>query len=267
MHIFDHARMHPSFSDPGGLIRKGFAAGLFENPCPEPPDAAEFVAALERSGRMPVSDAQHGVGPAQGSVIGLGTLAVIAGIAVCWIQVAQGAGIVPTGLIGLVVAVLGAVVLVSGMATVRRRRQALAALYRAWDTGWIRFAPARVGAVWLHRRHHVVGQESPAAAKKLGNEDVEFYFKAFVEVFPTNGVAPFSFETEEFRAIADVDANPRGLIAAPSPLDVAEPEFSNGWTVARFLATAPQSSATITTNLSERQIEAALSSPGARRFH
>ncbi|HJG47103.1 MAG TPA: hypothetical protein K8V62_12115, partial [Corynebacterium variabile] len=60
------------------------------------------------------------------------------------------------------------------------------------------------------------------------------------------------------------DGNPHGLHTAPGPLDVSEPEYSNGWTLVRYVAGAPEESATVTTGLTEAQILAALEAAGVR---
>jgi hypothetical protein len=144
-----------------------------------------------------------------------------------------------------------------------RRREGLRALDAAWEHGWIRFAPARVGAAWLdHEVRH--GPAMGPQGDRGRNQDVRHWYRASVEVFPTDGSDPFTVTSSQFQVLADRDGKPRGLRTSPGPLDVTEPEYSNGWTLVRYIAGAPEESATVTTGLTETQILAALEAAGIR---
>jgi hypothetical protein len=253
--LFRHARSATTVDDPGGYLRDGAATGHFRTPNPAGPDASAVTTALAGHGPMPLAGVRW-LGLSTPQLV-IGGVAVILAATGC---AALAAGSATTAAVFLVLAVLLAVI--TGVSA-RRRRASLAPLYAAWDGDWLRFAPARVGAVWLD--HSV--RHGPAVGPKEDrgrNQDVRHYFRAGVRVFPTDGSAPFDFTTAPFQALATRDGEPHGLRTAPSPVDAGEPEYANGWTVARYVTGVPEASATLTTNLSTAQIEAALAAADIR---
>lgn len=244
MKIFRHGRRAALIDDPDKALAQGVAGGQFAQRCSSPADSPAFIAALESNGRMPVGGMRSGLSVAQIAIAltGLG-LCVIGGL----IAVAAGRGMVA----GIVIAVVGALLLVLAVMSSRKRIKGVENLGAAWRSGWLRFTPARVGGMWIDSVTH---HGSPSDDH---NSDVRYEYRALVEVWPTNGEPRFVFVTSPFSVIGERDGKSRGMEISPEPLDQFEPEFSNGWTVARWVAGNP-ASATITTELSERQIVAAL---------
>jgi hypothetical protein len=255
--IFTHARSTTAIADPGGLLEEGAATGQFASPCPLPPDDDRITGALRGTGTMPVSGTR---------LFGLATSQLVLVVSACGVLVVGalllGAGSVSGTGVGLVLLLLGAGILGFTWTSARGRRRRLLALASAWQNGWLRFAPARVGAVWVDRR------VSHGKANRQGaNQDNRYWFRAVVEVRPTDGTPVFTVVTEPFQALADHEGAPHDLVSAPNPVDAFEPEYTNGWTIARYLAGDQETrsaSATVTTNLSPAQISAALTAAGVR---
>lgn len=173
-----------------------------------------------------------------------------------------GAGSVSGTGVGVALLVIAAVLVSFTVWSARSRRRRLVALARAWQNQWLRFAPARVGAVWVDR-HVTHGRKDARGA----NQDNRYWFRALVEVYPTDGTPVFTVTTEPFQALANRDGVPHSLHSAPNPVDVFEPEYTNGWTVARYVAgdhDTVTASATVTTNLSLPQVGAALEAAGVQ---
>lgn len=253
--LFEHARATAQVADPGGFLRDGADTGRFDHACPDSPDDPAVTDALRSTGRVPIAGVYAlGLSLPQWSLVGVaGGLALLAVICLF-------AGAPVVALVFVVFAVfLGGLTAFSA----GRRREGLLALDAAWRQGWVRFAPARVGAAWLDRevRH---GPAMGPRDDRGRNQDVRHWYRAGVEVFPTDGTDPFTVTTSPFQVLADRDGNPHGLHTAPGPLDVSEPEYSNGWTLVRYVAGAPEESATVTTGLTETQILAALEATGVR---
>lgn len=251
--LFEPARTATTVADPGGLLRDGAATGRFDSPAPAGPDTSAVTAALAGAGPMPLAGVH---------VLGLSTAQLVLGATAGLLVVAALAAFVgwstPAAVVFLVLAVIvGALTVVSA----HRRRESLAPLYAAWQGGWLRFAPARVGAVWLD---HSVRHGPPMGPKedRGRNQDVRHYFRATVDVLPTGGSTPFRFTTAPFQTLADRDGVPHGLRTAPSPVDATEPEYANGWTIVRYVAGAAEQSVTVTTNLTAAQITAGLAAAG-----
>jgi hypothetical protein len=255
--IFTHARSATAIADPGGLIEDGAATGRFAAPCPLPPDDERVTAALRGSGTMPVSGAR---------LLGLATSQLVLAVAACGVLLVGalllGAGSVSGTGVGVVLLLLGVGILGFTWTSARGRRRRLLALASAWQNGWLRFAPARVGAVWVDR------QVTHGRANSQGaNQDNRYWFRAVVEVHPTDSTPVFTVVTDPFQALADHEGAPHDLVSAANPVDAFEPECTNGWTVARYLAGDDETrsaSATVTTNLSVAQISAALTAAGVR---
>ncbi len=244
--IFKHARTAPLIDDPNGTIARLIDDGSFEQACTLPAGSPATIAALESNGRMPVDGLRSGMAASQVvvSAVGLGFIA----LGVVLIVFAQGTGASVAGvIIGLIGALLCGVMVIS----VRKRVSTVAELSKAWDNGWLRFAPARVGGVWIS------GVTCHGNQREDRDTEYRFRYRALVEVYPTDGTAPFRFHSSEFTALADRHGRPMGLKMVEGPLDHFEPEFSNGWTIARWIA-GDSDSATITTDLSLAQIKAAL---------
>lgn len=249
--IFTHARSRTITADPGSLIEDGYLAGRFDDTCTLPPDSPEVTRALQDNGTMPVAGARlFGLDTTQLVLIASAAGVVLAGVLLL------GAGTVSGTGIGAAMLIIAACLVGLTLVSARSRRRRLVALAKAWKNDWLRFAPARVGAVWVDR-HVTHGRKSPNGA----NQDNRYWFRAVVEVHPTDGSPVFTVTTEPFQALANRDGEPHGLRSAPNPVDVFEPEFTNGWTVARYIAgdrDTVTASATVTTNLSLNQIGAVL---------
>lgn len=251
MKIFQYARTSSMIDDPGNVLSHGAASGLFNNRCPFPSDNPAIVAALESAGTMPVAGSKWPLSPIQ-VVVGVGALVVGT---IGTLATALGSG--GTRVIGVVILGVALLLLMIAVISTAQRRRNVSVLGTAWRQGWVRFAPARVGGVWINRVvHHNPHQD------RL-NYHRNYYYRAAVQVFPTDGSQPFTFTSTEFEAIASWEGMPVDLNQAYGPLDVFEPEFFNGWTICRYIAGQPNS-ATITTDLSRRQIAAALAAAGVR---
>lgn len=252
--LFTHARNATTIADPGSVIEDGYLGGRFDTPCPLPSGSREFDAALEDNGTMPVAGA---------GVLGLATsqlVLVISALVVVVVGVLLvSAGTVSGTGVGIVMVLLGVAIAAITWSSARARRRRLLALARAWQNGWLRFAPARIGAV---RQDRLVTHGR--ANRQGSNQANHYWYRAVVEVHPTDGTGVFTVDSAPFEALADHGGVPRGLRTAPNPVDALEPEYSNGWTVVRYVAGEPEASATVTTNLSEPQITAALRVAGVQ---
>ncbi|OLT50644.1 hypothetical protein BJF89_09305 [Corynebacterium sp. CNJ-954] len=255
--IFTHARSATVIADPNDLISTAYEEGRFSTHCPLPPDDAAVTEALRGNGTMPVAGAR---------LFGLATAQLVLVVSACAVALVGllllGAGSVSGVGVGSVLLVLGAGILAFTVLSARSRRRRLVALATAWQNGWLRFAPARVGAVWVDRRVTHGRANSQGA-----NQDNRYWFRAVVEVHPTDGSPTFTVVTDPFQALANRDGVPHDLVSAPNPVDAFEPEYTNGWTVARYVAGPTETmaaSATVTTNLSSTQIGAALRAAGVR---
>ncbi|WP_420098504.1 hypothetical protein [Corynebacterium sp.] len=253
--LFTHARNATVIADPGGLVEAGYAAGRFATPCPLPPDDDAVTTALRDNGTMPVAGARFfGLATAQLVLVATALAVVLVSL------VLLGAGSVSGVGVGIVLLLLGAGILGFTALSARSRRRRLVALATAWQNGWLHFAPARVGAVWIDRRVTHGRANSQGA-----NQDNRYWYRAVVEVHPTDGSEVFTVVTEPFQALANREGVPHDLVSAPNPVDAFEPEYTNGWTIARYLAGTPETmtrSATVTANLSLTQIGAALKAAG-----
>lgn len=255
--IFTHARSTAAIADPGNLIEQGHAAGTFAAPCPLPPDDGRVTGALRDAGTMPVSGVR---------LFGLATAQLVLVVSACVVLLVGvllvGAGSVSGVGVGTVLLLLGVGILGFTWVSARGRRRKLVALASAWQNGWLRYAPARVGAVWVDRRvTHGRGNNQGA------NQDNRYWYRAVVEVHPTDGTPVFTVVTDPFQALANREGVPHDLVSAPNPVDAFEPEYTNGWTIVRYVAGTRETrsgSATVTTNLSLDQISAALSAAGVR---
>lgn len=251
MKIFSHARRSAVIDDPNGALASGEAAGQFDFRCSLAPGSASVLSALESNGRVPVAGNPGGISAGQWVMVAVAAAMVSVGL--LFVVLAGGPSTIP----GFVIMGVGLLLAVMGSMSIMRRRQNLLILGKAWSNGWIRFAPARVGGVWVHRvSHH---NKNPDRR----NNERRYYFKAIVEAAPDDGTEPFTFTTREFPAAASWDGIPVGLNLAAGSLDVLEPEYGNGWTICRYIAGDP-SSATISTDLSGKQVEAALRAAGIR---
>lgn len=255
--IFTHARSATTIADPGGLVEDGYGAGRFSTACPFPSDYEAVTDALSANGTMPVAGARlFGLATAQLVLVACAVAVVLVGVLLL------GAGSVSGTGVGVVLILLGAGLAGLSLVTARSRRRRLLALAAAWRNGWLRFAPARVGAVWVDRLVTHGRANSQGA-----NQDNRYWFRALLEVHPTDGSPVFTVTTAPFQALADHAGTPHDLVSAPNPVDVFEPEYSNGWTVVRYLAgdhDTVAASSTVTTNLSLNQIGAALRAAGVR---
>ncbi|HIW96564.1 MAG TPA: hypothetical protein H9867_08825 [Candidatus Corynebacterium gallistercoris] len=251
MKVFSHARHSAIIDDPDGSLAAGEASGQFDVRCSLPSGSPSIKAALEANGRVPVAGNAGGVSAGQWVIIGVA--AALFAVGLFFALLAGGAAVIP----GIVIAAVGVLLAGVGSVSITRRRRNLLVLGKAWSNGWIRFAPARVGGVWVHR----VSTHNDNPDRR--NNERRYYFKAIVEVQPDDGTEPFTFTTREFPAAASWDGTPVGLNLAAGPLDVLEPEYSNGWTVCRYIAGNP-ASATISSDLSGKQVEAALRAAGIR---
>ncbi|WP_295641941.1 hypothetical protein [uncultured Corynebacterium sp.] len=244
--IFPYARTSATIDDPSGALQNSIQNGAFEKPCPHPAGSPGLVQALEHNGRLPVNSAFGGLG---GGRIVLGAVAIgliLAGFFFGFFSITRGG---PSIVVPIVLLFIGGVLGAVAAYSVRLRSRRLHQLGVAWRNGWVRFAPARVGGVWI------------SSASQHNNSDdytheVRYNFRAIVEVLPNDGGEKFTFVSSEFSAPADADGKPYKLHRAENPLDVLEPEHFNGWTIARYLAHDPAGTATISTDLSAAQVKA-----------
>lgn len=242
--IFNYARVSAVIDDPDNAVARGVEMQQFDQPCPYPVGSPAVDAALESNGRMPVAGMRGGTSTAQVVLFGVSLALIILGVLLLMFG---SAAAVAGAVLGLVGVLLFGVAVVS----VRKRIRALEQLSMAWRSGWLRFAPARVGGVWISSFSRHGNQRDER------DSEVRFRYRALVEVYPTDGSAPFRFHTSEFTAPSSRNGKPVGLNMVEGPLDHFEPEFTNGWTIARWVA-GNEDSATITTDLSIAQIRAAL---------
>lgn len=250
--VFTHARTAALIDDPYGALARGAEAGTFAQSCTLPSGSPAITAALESNGRMPVDGLRGGMATSQVAISIVGLVLVVLGLFLFFVPDGTGAKIA-----GAFIGFTGALLWTVTVFSARKRIGAVENLATAWQNGWVRFAPARVGGVWISSvsRH----------GNRREDRDTEYRFRyrALVEVYPTDGTEPFRFHSSEFTALADRHGVPLGLKMVEGPLDHFEPEFSNGWTVARWFAGDPES-ATITTDLSVAQIKAALRASAVR---
>lgn len=246
--IFPYARISAVIDDPSGALESAGQTGAFELPCQHPSGSPAIIRALQNNGKLPVNSAFGGLGGGR-VILAIVSLAMVAiGFMCAAFRFTRGA---PSIIIAIVLIFIGGLLAAVTVYSVRVRRRNLYQLGLAWRNGWVRFAPARVGGVWIS-----------GATEHNRSEDhtheVRFRYRAIAEVLPDDGNDPFTITTAEFSAPADSLGRPYGLILADNPLDVLEPEQFNGWTVARYLAHDPQNTATICTDLSSAQIKAAI---------
>lgn len=253
--LFTHARTATRIDDPGGFLEDGLSSGRFDVPCPEGPDTSAVTVALGATGPLPMAGVYAlGLSVPQLVLSGVTALLTVAGLVLLLL------GVPVATLVFLVFAVvLGTLTVMSA----RRRRAGLRALSLAWERGWVRFAPARVGAAGVDRvvRH---GPQAGPKEDRGRNQDVRYWYRADVRVYLTDGSDSFTVTTAPFQALPDRDGTALNLRTAPGPVDAAEPEYANGWTVVRYLVGAPEASATVTTNLTDAQLTAALEAAGVR---
>ncbi len=257
--IFTHARNSTTLHDPDSALAEGMNSGAFDVPCTLPPDSAAVTDALQHQGTMPISGTRW-LGMSTGQLVLVGASAVLLLAGVVLIGVSSGPSDTPGLVTGVVLGVIGLAVGAITAVSVRARHRNLLLLAAAWQNGWLRFAPAEVGAVWVDR----TVQHGQKRHDRV-NQDNRYWYRALVQVHPTDGHAPFTVTTEPFQALGDRDGRPHDLRTAPGPLDSFEPEYANGWTVARYVAGDAAScaaSATVTTNLSDDQVRAALAAAG-----
>ena len=253
--LFHYGRSSAAIDDPADAIRQGAESGQFDTRNPHEVNSPALMAALESHGRLPVAGSRGGMSTAQIVIETIGLALLIGGVALCLISG-------PALFAGLILGTIGLVLVVVGVISFRRRRSNLAMISQAFNNGWLSFAPARVGGVWIssvrqHSSHNIDRDDH------VRNNDVRFRYRALVEVFPTDGSEPFRFTSGEFSAPASHRGVPLDLKMMDGPLDHGEPEFNNGWTIARWV-TGNQESATITTDLAKSQIRAALQAVGPR---
>ncbi|MBC2681572.1 hypothetical protein [Corynebacterium anserum] len=250
--LFRYARTSPVIEDNYGALRRGKENGVFRQPCPLPAENPAVLAALESHGRVPVDGLKNGMAGSQALLSAVSVSLIILGTFLCVFTTRFG-GCVAGG----VIASIGIVILIVDVWSIRRRQRDVATLSEAWHNGWLRFAPAQVGGVWVSSSTRHGNQ------RELRDADFRYRYRALVEVHPMDGSEPFYVRTDEFDVDADREGLPYGLKMADGPLDMFEPEFSNGWTVARWVAGIPES-ATITTDLNVEQIKAVLRAAGIR---
>lgn len=246
--IFDYGRTSPLISDPGNVLA---ALPLSEDESHSLTlrgAQTDVEKALAAHGSMPVSRDVLGVGVARLIMLIIAGVLAVVGFGVAF---SSSRGTIAGLVVGIVCVMLIAAIFFSA----RRRKLAIQQLSLAWEKGWVQFAPARVGGVWIS------GQSAHNVEDKRTNE-VRYRYRAAVEVPAGNYGPGFRFDSEEFGAPADRDGQPLGLHMAPSELDVLEPEFFNGWTIARWVVGAEEKSATIATDLSRKQVIAALQAAG-----
>lgn len=257
--IFTHARSATTLHDPAHAVEQGASSGTFDVPCNLPSDSPAVIDALEGHGTMPVAGTRwFGLSTSQLVLAGVSAALVLA--AVILVAVSSGPSDTPGLVTGVVLGLIGLAVGAITAVSARARRRGLMALATAWHNGWLRFAPAEVGAVWVDRTV-LHGQKRPDGV----NQDNRYWYRALVRVHPTDGHAPFTVTTQPFQALGDREGHPHDLRTAPGPLDSFEPEYANGWTIARYVAGDADTcaaSATVTTNLSDAQVRAALAASG-----
>lgn len=243
--VFKYGRSSVVIDDPlDGLVR-GDQSGTFDQRCTLPAGSVALNAALSNNGRMPVAGNTAGFSVVQTVVLTIG--AVLFGLG--GFLAARGG--TQALVIGLVIGAIGLLMAGVSLYSASKRRSRLRILGKAWGNGWLRFAPARVGGVWVTRvsTHNDNGERM--------NSERRYYYKAMVQAYPTDGTEPFTFRTSEFNAPANWEGRPYNLHMADGPMDVLEPEFTNGWTICRYIAGQPET-ATISTDLSAKQVKAAL---------
>lgn len=243
--VFKYGRSSVVIDDPQDGLARGNEAGTFDQRCPLPAGSVAVNAALSDNGRMPIAGNSAGF-----SVVQIVVLVVGAAMGAFGAFLATRGSMQPL----VIGAVLGAIgLLMAGIAlySAAKRRSRLRILGKAWGNGWLRFAPVRVGGVWITRvsTHNDNGERT--------NTERRYYYKAMVQAYPTDGTEPFTFRTGEFNAPANWEGRPYNLHMADGPMDVLEPEFTNGWTICRYIAGQPET-ATISTDLSAKQVKAAL---------
>ncbi len=246
--IFPYARSSALIDDPSGALQAAASSDAFASPCPHPTGSPAVTKALAERGKLPVNSAFGGLGGGRVILGIVGLVMTLTGVVCALLRFTRGA---PSIVVALVLLLIGVLLVVVTVYSARQRSRNLHQLGMAWRNGWVRFAPARVGGVWVS-----------SATRHNGPEDhtheVRYKFRAIVEVLPTDGGESFTITTAEFSAPADADGQPYDLISAENPLDVLEPEHFNGWTIARYLAHDPHGTATISTDLSAAQIKAAV---------
>ena len=252
--IFPYARASAVIHDPSGALESAERTGAFDLPCPFPNGSTVIAQALQKNGKLPVNSAFGGLGGGRIilAIISLAMLAV--GFFCLLLRVTRGG---PSIIIALVLFFVGGLLAAVTIYSIRVRRRNLHHLGVAWRNGWVRFARARVGGVWI-----------AGATEHNRTEDhtheVRYRYRAIAEVLPDDGNEPFTITTEEFSAPSDSYGRPYSLILADNPLDVLEPEHFNGWTIARYLAHDPHNTATICTDLSSGQVKAAIEAANGR---
>lgn len=244
--IFPYARTSAVIDDPSGALEAAAESGAFSKPCPYPEGSPALTRALEDNGKLPVNSAFGGLGGGRIVLAVVSTALLASAVFFGFTSISRGTPSIVVPIVLLFVGgVLGAVTLYS----VRMRRRNLYQLGVAWRNGWVRFAPARVGGVWISSASHHNSSEDYT-------HEVRYNYRAIAQILPTDGGDSFTITTSEFSAPSDADGRPYNLHRAENPLDVLEPEHFNGWTIARYLAHDPQGTATICTDLSASQVSA-----------
>lgn len=243
--IFQYGRSSVVIDDPADGLVRGAQAGTFDERCSLPAGSAAINAALSNSGRMPVAGNAAGFSVVQTAVLCVG------GCLVLFSGFLGLRGGTQSTVIGTVLSAIGLLMAGIALYSAKKRRGRLQILGKAWGNGWLRFAPVRVGGVWISRvsTHNDNGDTT--------NTDRRFYYKAMAQAYPTDGLQPFTFRTGEFNAPADWNGHAYNLRMAEGLMDVLEPEYTNGWTICRYIAGQPET-ATIATDLSAKQVKAAL---------
>ena len=253
--LFHYGRSSAVIDDPDGAIRRGAESGQFDTRNPHVANSPALMAALESHGRLPVAGSRGGMSTTQIVIGVIGLALLIGGVALCLIPG-------PALFAGLILGAIGLLLVVVDVISFQRRRANLTMISQAFNNGWLSYAPARVGGVWISSaRQH--SSHNNDREDHVRNNDVRFRYRALVEVFPTDGSEPFRFTSGEFSAPASHRGVPLDLKMMDGPLDHGEPEFNNGWTVARWVS-GNQESATISTDLAKAQIRAALNAVGPR---
>lgn len=249
--IFRYGRSSVIIDDPADGLAYGEEVGTFDEGCSLPAGSAAINAALSSNGRMPVAGNSAGFSAVQIVVLVVGVaLAAFGGFLAT-------RGSTQPLVIGAVLGAIGLLMVGIALYSATKRRGRLRILGKAWANGWLRFAPVRVGGVWISRvsTHNDNGDAT--------NTDHRYYYKAMAQAHPTDGSEPFTFRTGEFNAPADWEGRPYDLKVADRPMDVLEPEYTNGWTICRYIAGQPET-ATIATDLSAKQVKAALEAAQVR---
>ena len=254
--LFNYARSSVTIHDPDQALARGAESGQFDTRNPRQTTSASLLAALESNGRMPIAGSARGFSVPQVVCAVVGAVLVLGAIALILATRAMG-GIIAGGILGLI----GVLVLALAAVSMSRRRKNMEKIAAAWNNGWLCFAPARVGGVWISGVTRHSGRRDDEHSRGRDN-DIRFRYRAVVRVYPTDGSPEFEFVSEEFSAPASRRGQPVNLKMMEGPLDHFEPEFSNGWTIARWVAGNPES-ATVTTDLSQAQVRAGLRASGA----